>query len=383
MRITHRLQTDNSIQNMRKSLEKLYELQIKAASGKKYRRASENPAKVSDTMSMNSSLRILETYSEAIHTTKEWMEMTDFALTRISDDITRAKSLTLDGLDDGSLNARDGIVAEIDGIIEQVVEMANTKDVGRYVFGGFLTKTTPFEFVPGGSVSPVGASTTVTIPSSNPANPDLTIDYPVDSVIFNGDDNIIERDISGGETIQVSVNGGEAFSDGTGGQVFDPAVKDMYATLIRIRDVLAEEDYLKPHVSSNLYATPPGPPAIEVAVPFDDPNLDPALLPAGLPDPSQPVDRALLEEAYVQLQEVHEIVLEKQNGNGSRLRLLETALERATTQTLELKGLISRNEDVDFAQIAAEIGHQELIYQTTISVSGRVSAKMSLFDALA
>ena len=91
---------------------------------------------------------------------------------------------------------------------------------------------------------------------------------------------MITRDIARNETVTVNVNGGATFTDGTdGGEIYDSTVDDMFANLIRVRDYLLGEDYLKVHVDSS-----------GTAIPGDDATLDPAI--------DNTLDRDLLSAAY-------------------------------------------------------------------------------------
>lgn len=378
MRITNRLMTDNSIRTMSDSLDTLYSLQQKAAAGKKYLRPSDNPAVTADNLTLNSSLRSIETYTNSIQYTKQWMETTDFALQRFSESLAKAQQIVLKGLHDTfSPEERKVMGAEIDGLLNQMIDVANYSDQGRYVFSGFKTDTKPFELISRNDpASPVFTATAL----STDGVTILTKDYHVDTVVYRGDSNTIKRSISDNETITVNVNGGMAFTDSTGGgNIFSPAVKDVFAVMIRIRDYLMGEDYLKKHVSSNNIQ--PVPPVIEEAVPGDTAGIDPAT--AVPPYTANDVlNLNLLSEAYTGLKNTSDKINSLMATNGARMKIVQTSLERAEKASLEIKSILSRNEDVNMAELISEINHQEFIYQTTIDVSGRIGSVMSLFDAL-
>lgn len=363
MRITNRLMTDNSIRNMSETLDNLYTLQQKAATGKKYLRPSDNPTVTADNLSLNSSLRMMETYTNAINSSKQWMETADFALQEIGKNLSKAQQIVLRGLNESlGPDERKTMGVEIDGILDQMIDLANYQDQDRYIFAGFRTNTKPFVLVP--STDPGAPTITVTADPADPPNPpEPTIDYAIDSVIYNGDDNTINRSISANEEVTVNDPGSEIFTDSTaGGNVFDPALKDVFATLIRIRDYLLGEDYLLPHeVQAN-----PTPPPADIAVPV-----------AGATP-----DLESLREAYSSLRGIYDKITGVMTTNGARMRNINTAMERYEKASLEIKSLISQNEEVNMAEFISEINHQELVYQATINISGRVGSMMSLFDAL-
>jgi flagellin-like hook-associated protein FlgL len=378
MRITNRLMTDNSVRNMSETLDNLYTLQQKAATGKKYLRPSDNPSVTSDNLTLNSSLRSIETYTNTIQSTKQWMETTDFALQRFGETLSKAQQVVLKGLDDSyGPDERKVMGAEIDGLLNQMVELANYNDQGRYVFSGYKTDTKPFQLV--SKTDPASPIFTATALASDGVTV-LSKNYHVDTVVYNGDANIIQRDIAEDESMKVNINGGQAFTDSTGGgSTFDPAIKDIFAIMIRIRDYLMGEDYLKMHVSSNNIQ--PTPPAVEEAVPGDTTGIDPAT--AVPPYTANDIlGRDLLSTAYASLQDTTEKITSNMTINGARLKVLETSLERADKASLEIKSLLSQNEEINVAELISEIKHQELVYQTTINISGKTGSIMSLFDVL-
>jgi len=378
MRITNRLMTNNSIRNMSETLDDLYTLQQKAATGKKYLRPSENPSVAADNLTLNSRLRSIDTYTKTINSTMEWMETTDFALQKFSTALADAQQIVLKGLNESNgPDERKVMGEEIDGLLNQMIELANYKDQDRYVFSGFKTDTKPFELIK--SSDPSSPTVTVTALSTDGVTT-LTRDYHVDTVVYNGDDNIIKRGIAEDEDMIVNINGGTAFTNSTkGGNVFDPDLADIFATMIRIRDYLVGEDYLKMHVSSNYIQ--PTPPATEGAVPADTSGIDPAAVTPAYTT-NDVLNRTILEEAYANLQSTTEKITSHMTTNGARMKILETSLERTQAVSLEIKSLISSNEEVNMAELLSEISNQELVYQAAIQISGRTSATMSLFDRL-
>ena len=349
---------------MSENLERLYRLQQQAASGQKYLHASENPAVAADGMTLRSNLKSIETYTNAINSTKQWMESTDFSLQKIVDVLNDAQLVTLEGLDDSiDVDERKILGTEIDGLIQQALEMVNYQDMDRYIYSGYMTNTKPFEM----STTTVTVEATVdengvALPAPPPAHPTQT--YTVDTVVFNGDNNLITRDIARNESVTVNINGSATFMDGTdGGQVYDPSVDDMFANLIRIRDYLLNEDYLKVHADSS-----------GTAIPGDDASLDPAI--------DNTLDRNLLSEAYGHLQDITSKITQSMTTNGARLKNLATTLERSEKATLEIKSLLSQNEEVNWAEVYSEIDNQEMVYQATINISSKINSMLNLFDML-
>lgn len=363
---------------MSETLDDLYTLQQKAASQKKYLRPSDNPSVAADNLTLNSRLRSIETYTNTINYTKEWMDSTDFALQKFSTALEDAQKIVLKGLNDtNGEDERKTMAAEIDGLLNQMIEIANTQDQGRYIFAGYKTDTKPFELIP--STDTTSPTITVTATSTDGITT-LSRDYHVDTVVYHGDSNVIQRSIADNEDMNININGSTAFIDSTnGGNVFDSDLADIFATMIRVRDYLRGDDYLKLHVSSNNIQ--PTPPATEEAVPADTEGIDPSTSTPTFTT-NDILDLDLLSEAYGNLQGTSEKITSFMTTNGARLKILETSLDRTEQASLEIKSLLSSNEEVNLAELLSEISNQELVYQTTINISGRTSATMSLFDYL-
>lgn len=379
MRVTNRMTTDNSVRNINESLDELYTLQQKAASGKKYLRTSENPAVTADNLTLNSSLRSINTYSNVISATEQWMETSEFALNHMTTILSKAQAIMLKGLDDSySTEERKTMAAEIDGVLNQAVDLANYKDQDNYVFSGTKTNTKPFTLVK--ASDPTSPTVTVSTLATDGVTT-LTKTYHVDTVVYNGDSNSIQRSVGPSENTTVNINGSEAFVSSTqGGNVYNSATSDMFATLIRVRDYLNSEDYLKMHVSSGYIQPTPTPP--ETAVPADTSGIDPTTVTPAYTS-NDVLDRDLLSDAYTSLQNVYSKVAGYMTTNGSRLKNLQTSQDRADKAALEIKSILSKNEDVNVAEIISEIKHQELIYNATIQMSGQIGSMLTLFDALA
>ena len=202
MRVTHRMIVDNAIRYMQDNLEQLNALNEKAATGKEFQAASENPAAASAVLSLRSSLQTNAAYLAIAQVTDDWMAATENALKGMVDLGTRAQNIALSGLSDShDLQALQLMATEIDSILKQAIEIGNTQHRGDYIFAGFKTSTQPFDFVPG---SP-------------------------DTVSWSGNGGQMQRSLSPGESVTANVLGNVAFSD-------------FFTALIEVRDRLQAGD---------------------------------------------------------------------------------------------------------------------------------------------
>lgn len=190
MRITQRMMTDNAIKYMDENFQRLYQLQEKVASGKEFQRPSDNPSGMAAAFSLRSSLTATQAYIDTAETTDSWMTTTDFSLNQMIQLATRAVNLARDGVSDTmGAQQRSAMAAEVDVIIQQVLNIANSSHQNNYIFGGFQTQTPPF------------------------ALSDTNSDGRTDTVTYNGDNGQINQLISPGLTITKNINDPQAFSD--------------------------------------------------------------------------------------------------------------------------------------------------------------------------
>jgi flagellar hook-associated protein 3 FlgL len=177
----------NAIAYMDKNLQRMNSLQEKVASGKQFQNASDNPQAAAAALTLRSSLQASQAYLDTVQVTESWLAINDHSLRQMSELGTRAIQLALQGLPDTlGANERAGIAAEIDEMIDQAVDVANTEHLGSYIYAGFSTTTKPFER------DDSGATTIVTY-------------LPADS-------SPIQRAIGPGQWVTVNVDGDAAFT---------------------------------------------------------------------------------------------------------------------------------------------------------------------------
>lgn len=137
----------------------LQRLQDQLTTGQKYLVPSEDPASALNTIVLQTQLERQLQFKANIQTDRSLLGASETALTSVSDVVNTAKSLILQGIGDSSSEAeRLGLATEVGGLIDQVLNTANTKFRGRYLFSGTGTSSVPFEVTDGGQVRYTGNS---------------------------------------------------------------------------------------------------------------------------------------------------------------------------------------------------------------------------------
>lgn len=137
----------------------LQRLQDQLTTGQKYLVPSEDPASALGTIVLQTQLERQQQFKANIQTDRSLLGASETALSSVSDVVNTAKSLILQGIGDSASEAeRLGLATEVGGLIDQVLNTANTKFRGRYLFSGTGTSSVPFEVTDGGQIRYTGNS---------------------------------------------------------------------------------------------------------------------------------------------------------------------------------------------------------------------------------
>lgn len=157
------------------------------SSGTRVNSLSDDPVTVGENVLLGSQLRLDDSFSQTESSTVGMLQVTDSTLGSAVSQLTQALSLATEG-NNGSLNASDlkSIATQISGIRDEVLSLANTTYMGRYIFAGSQ-----------GGASPYSLNSAVT--------PNI--------VAYNGDTVISYVMTPNGQKIQTNVPGNQIFSD--------------------------------------------------------------------------------------------------------------------------------------------------------------------------
>jgi len=117
------------------------------------------------------------------------MQTADSAMSSVVTSLNQAISLGTQGANGGlSQSDLDAIASQVQGIQNQMLQLANTSYEGTYIFGGTVTNTAPY--------------------SINPGQPD--------GVQYNGNTDVNNVDIAEGRSMQVNLPGSQIFQNSNG-----------------------------------------------------------------------------------------------------------------------------------------------------------------------
>ncbi len=194
---------NSTLMNIQLSASRMQKLQEQVATGKKINRPSDDPDGARKILNFRSEDLKLEQFSKNVQTSMQSIQFGESILQNTSNTINRVQELLVQAVNPTTAQGvREVIAKEIDGMIETVLQDANSQRLGRYIFAGTETSTRPFE-------------------TTRNSKGEVT------AVTYNGNREKIEYAVGPGTKVQVNHTGGEVFMD-----------SKIFTTLIAIRDNL-------------------------------------------------------------------------------------------------------------------------------------------------
>ncbi len=202
-RVTLETFIGTTLANVQKSTSNMSRLQEQISTGKKVNRASDDPAAARKILSLRSEDLGLDQFASNVQTATQTLDFSASSLQNTSDILQKITELTMQGVSSTvDQNGRTIIANEINQLLETIMQSANSKRLGRYVFAGTNTTTVPF-------VAARDASGKIA------------------SVAYNGNRESIAYNVGPNINTVVNLTGDEVFVN-----------SNMFDTIIRVRDNL-------------------------------------------------------------------------------------------------------------------------------------------------
>ncbi|HEY3282781.1 MAG TPA: flagellar hook-associated protein FlgL [Armatimonadota bacterium] len=133
---------------------RLAQLQAQTASGVRVAQASDDPSGTARALSLQSTLSGLEQYERNGIVAKQSLSATESALDQMTKTLTAMRTLVVQAgngaLDDKS---RQGLVTQIDGLSQALVQSMNARDGDQALFAGTSEVKDPFALTSGGAAA--------------------------------------------------------------------------------------------------------------------------------------------------------------------------------------------------------------------------------------
>lgn len=165
MRITNRMLQGATIGHLQSNLSRIAEASEKVSSGRRLLKASDDPGAASGAMRARGTLRALDQYKRGIEVARSRAEAEEMTLDSVLNVLTRAKEVGI-GQAGATADAQSRLAvrAEVDQLLEHLVQLGNTRLGDDYLFGGTKGDVRPYALdaaAPNGvaSTTPTGEHT--------------------------------------------------------------------------------------------------------------------------------------------------------------------------------------------------------------------------------
>ncbi|MHC4551154.1 MAG: flagellar hook-associated protein FlgL [Planctomycetota bacterium] len=372
-------------------------LQEQTYTGSRINRTSDDPSAAYRVLGLESQQRVVANYMDNISEATSSLEMSadvlldmTTAITETTVNLTQILSGTY-GLDQEGQEARSRLAQQIDDILESMVSSANTKHIDQHLFGGTSTGAPPYAVV-----REDGEIVSATYVGSREERT-IEVAAGIQTDIFYSGEDIFSADNRGepefyGTTGAATGSGtsnvkGDAWltvtHDGTNYRLsIDDGATEVVVPLagdisnIAVTDANGQVLYVD---ATNITQT--GVERIRVPGTY---NLFDTLISArdllknekGL-DGDTIVD--LIEKSSESLNEVKNVLIEKQVTIGTKINFLDTLRENLDNIKFGAEEEATGLEQADIAQIAIDIARREALYQMSLSMAGKLMS-ISLLD---
>ncbi len=142
MRISNSMLTSGSIYDMQRSLQRYILIQSQLSSGRRINTPSDDPIGTQRDLTYRAELDKNEQYRKNIDQALNWTQSYDSILSDLKDLVSSAKEIAI-AMSNGVYDAvaREGAANEVESIYEQLLQLANSEQEGKFIFSGYRTST--------------------------------------------------------------------------------------------------------------------------------------------------------------------------------------------------------------------------------------------------
>ena len=144
-RITNQMSAQMTLSGIETALDRLDTTQQELSTGKSINEPSDNPSGTALTLSLNTQLSDLNSYSNQVTDGTGWSQASTSALSDITNAAQRIQELTTEAANGTQTTAdMQASAQEVNQLIDEIKQDANTQYNGQYVFSGTATSTQPY-----------------------------------------------------------------------------------------------------------------------------------------------------------------------------------------------------------------------------------------------
>ncbi|MCD6460877.1 flagellar hook-associated protein FlgL [bacterium] len=139
-RITNFMMVDRSLRYINKNMGAMQKTQQQISSGKMIHAPSDDPIGTINSMSMRNEIRKVKQYQDNITHAIGFLEHSSSVLTQVEDILLQIKTISENAASEVTTSAeRNAFAFQVDQLLQEIVQAANSKFGGKFIFGGTET----------------------------------------------------------------------------------------------------------------------------------------------------------------------------------------------------------------------------------------------------
>ncbi|SDK03897.1 flagellar hook-associated protein FlgL [Sediminibacillus albus] len=144
MRVTQSMLSNNMLKNLSNSYNSLGKYMDQLSTGKKVNRPSDDPVVAMKGMNYRTQVTEIEQFQRNTSEVHNWMDNSDSAMDQATQAMQRLRELAVQS-SNGTYEEgqRENISNEVDQLRDHLIDIANTKVNGKYIFNGTKTDVAP------------------------------------------------------------------------------------------------------------------------------------------------------------------------------------------------------------------------------------------------
>ncbi len=144
MRITDSFRIRTVTENLNSSRERMTDIQEQLSTAKRINRPSDDPEAMANVLKLRTILETNHQFQRNIEDGLRILTAQETAMNDAYEILMQVKELAIEGASD-SITVRESLADQLQMMLNNLVEIANTKENGKYLFGGTETMDKPFQ----------------------------------------------------------------------------------------------------------------------------------------------------------------------------------------------------------------------------------------------
>ena len=312
MRVTTSMTSLSVINNIQTNLNKLNKTYNQMSAERKILLAQDDTSGSVKAMGLRTELSEIEQYTRNLDAANAVLTETDSSLGQVTTTLNRVRELTVEASNStNDQTSRDAVGDEINQLLEGLIDVANTQVAGRYIFGGYQTKEAPYSYKTGGNDGTTGSETLTTVAGEIRTG----INSNNITVVENkGDDGELVTEVSPNVVLPFTVSGQDIFGKNN----------EMFKTISNLRDSLYKND------------------------------------------------TKAIQNSLGDLDDLIDQNLRVQSKVGALSNRVDKVTDRLTNKDYSVTDLLSKTEDVDYAQALIDLNTQSMVHQLSLQVGAKL-----------